>query len=53
MMCGIPDWWDEWVVIDREKGKNEYGGYTWLKEDAPEEIKKEFKEFMEEVTDGS
>ena len=35
-----PEWWDEWVIK---------GIPLKIKEDAPEWVKKEFKEFMEKT----
>ena len=43
-----PDWFDEWVIT-AEKPDKTYNSLWRLKEDAPEEIKEAFSEFMEEM----
>ena len=40
-----PDWFEEWVNVD-EKGWH-------LKDNAPDKIKKEFEEYMQEINEGT
>jgi hypothetical protein len=44
----IPDWWDEWVVIDEEKLMKGEDGWS-LKEGAPARAKREFKATIEMI----
>ena len=46
MYLKCPDWFDEWVEV-LDEYDFELGSCYRLKKDAPEEIKIEFKKFME------
>lgn len=44
MICKKPEWFDKWVIAEPD---------NWhLKENAPEEVKREFEKLMEEEKQG-
>ena len=42
----MPDWFNEWVEVDKE------GRGTYLKENAPDNIKQKYREYKKQIEEG-